>query len=678
MKPIRIYLADLTYDTVSLSTDAFPLSVGYIAAYCKKKFGEKIEIELFKYIEELKDALKKSAPDILGLSNYAWNEKIGLEMFQIGKSRNNNMISVWGGPNFPLDFPSQKKFLLKHDIVDIYVPIEGEVGFSNIVESMINVKKNNCVRDIVLSKPIDGCIVRNNDKVLNFSGPGLRTTDLDEIPSPYLVGLMDKFFDGRLSPMIQTNRGCPFQCTFCNDGVDSANKVNQFSMERVTSEINYIGERIPKKSSLLIIADLNFGMMPRDKQICEAIAQIQQRFNYPKKIDVSTGKNSRDRIVDAIKILNGALAMKLSVQSTDEDVLVNVKRSNISTEQTYKLIAPAIKESKIPSQTEIIIGLPGDSYETNINTIKDMMKIDVDEYLIYTLMLLNGSELNTPLERKKWEFRTKFRVLPRSFAKLENNKKILEIEEVVIASNTLSFEDYVKLRLLAFSVFVTNQISYKPITKYLRQNDIDIFDLFSRPLESNTLPSNIEKLFDQFKNSTIKELWNSPEEIIEHFQNDKEYKKLLNDELGFNVMQFFYARVVTEFLSDWTEYVINSTKTILQEKGIFTNSKMEEFNDIGNYCRGLTSNPLNLVSKDHQKFIFKYDVQNWFEDNSDKMINEFQFKKQKKFEFCYSAEEIELFQNNMSIYGSTANGMSQVLKRIPKQLLWRHPITVTN
>ena len=84
------------------------------------------------------------------------------------------------------------------------------------------------------------------------------------------------------------------------------------------------------------------------------------------------------------------------------------------------------------------------------------------------------------------------------------------------------------------------------------------------------------------------------------------------------------------------------------------------------------------MSKDHQKFIFKYDVQNWFEDNSGKMINEFQFKKQKKFEFCYSAEEIELFQNSMSIYGSTANGMSQVLKRIPKQLLWRHPITVTN
>ena len=153
---------------------------------------------------------------------------------------------------------------------------------------------------------------------------------------------------------------------------------------------------------------------------------------------------------------------------------------------------------------------------------------------------------------------------------------------------------------------------------------------------------------------------------------------MLNDELGFNVMQFFYARVVTEFLSDWTEYVINSTRTILQEKGIFTNSKMDEFYDFGNYCRGLTSNPLNLVSKDHQKFIFKYDVQNWFEDNSDKMINEFQFKKQKKFEFCYSAEEIELFQNNMSIYGSTANGMSQVLKRIPKQRLWRHPITVTN
>ena len=55
-----------------------------------------------------------------------------------------------------------------------------------------------------------------------------RIKSLDEIPSPYLTGILDEFFDGRLVPMIQTNRGCPFSCTFCVDGSASVNKESIF------------------------------------------------------------------------------------------------------------------------------------------------------------------------------------------------------------------------------------------------------------------------------------------------------------------------------------------------------------------------------------------------------------------------------------------------------------------
>ena len=50
MKPLKIYLADLTYTTLSLATDAFPLNIGFIAAYANKTFGKKIQLTLFKYI----------------------------------------------------------------------------------------------------------------------------------------------------------------------------------------------------------------------------------------------------------------------------------------------------------------------------------------------------------------------------------------------------------------------------------------------------------------------------------------------------------------------------------------------------------------------------------------------------------------------------------------------------
>jgi radical SAM superfamily enzyme YgiQ (UPF0313 family) len=674
MDKIRIYLGDLTYDTVSLSTDSFPLSIGYVGAYCKKEFGTKVEVELFKYIEELEDAIKKSPPDILGLTNYSWNERIGIELFKRGKKINKNMLAVWGGPNFPIDVPSQKKFMSDNSDVDIYVPIEGEIGFANIVEKVLEIDNTKNIREEILSSSIDGCVVNNEDRKLSFGLPTRRIKELDEIPSPYTTGMFDKFFDGRLSPMIQTNRGCPFQCTYCTDGIDEKQKVNSFSLERVFSEINYIAKHVPKKTNLMFIADLNFGMMPRDKQICDAIAEIQEKYNYPKKIDVSTGKNSRDKIVDAIKSLNGALSIKISVQSTDKNVLENVKRSNISTDQMLA-IAPAIKESGLPSQTEIIIGLPGDTYESNVSTLKDMLKVDVDEYLIYTLMLLHGSELNTPIEREKWGFNTKFRILPRSFTQFEG-KKIMEIEEVVVSSNSLSFNDYIKLRQLAFSMFIINQISFKPLIKFLRQNKIDLFNLFEIPIESDNLPIEIKKIFEEFSNSTINELWDSPEEIIDNFQKGEEYNKLLNDEAGFNVMQFFYAKVVTKFSNELTEFVIDSIKKLLIENENFSELRKIEFENIANYCRGLTSNPLGLDEKTGmKKYSFQLDVKRWYENDEGIFIDKFRFEDREEMMFCYSKEEEELFENFMNVYGTTPNGMSQVLKRIPKKNLWRHAVS---
>jgi hypothetical protein len=47
-RPLSVYLGDLTYTTLSLATDAFPLNIGFIAAYADKRFGREIDVKLFK------------------------------------------------------------------------------------------------------------------------------------------------------------------------------------------------------------------------------------------------------------------------------------------------------------------------------------------------------------------------------------------------------------------------------------------------------------------------------------------------------------------------------------------------------------------------------------------------------------------------------------------------------
>jgi len=387
IKNLKIYLGDLTYNTVVLANDVFPLNIGYIASYTSEKFKEFVDIKLFKYIDELEKAINESPPDILGLSNYCWNERIGYEMFRIAKNANPDIVTVSGGPNFPTDIASQELFMSEHPEITLYVPIEGEIGFSNIIEKALHAESKQKILETILKEPIEGCVSKKREGILQYLNPVARIKKLDDIPSPYTTGLLDKFFNSELNPMIQTNRGCPFSCSFCVDGNDNVRQVNHFTIQRVRDELNYIGMRISENKNLLYISDLNFGMYPKDIEVCDIIAQIQKDYSYPKRIIVSTGKNKKERIIDAIKRLNGALRFLIVVQSTNNTVLKNIQRDNISIDHMMAL-APAIRKENLRTSSEVIVGLPGDTYESNVNTIRDLLKAQIDDLQVYTFNII--------------------------------------------------------------------------------------------------------------------------------------------------------------------------------------------------------------------------------------------------------------------------------------------------
>ena len=679
-RPLKIYLGDLTYTTVTLATEAFPLNVGYVASYCKKLFGNDVEITLFKYIDEIDKAVNENPPDILGLSNYCWSHNVSYEIFKMCKKINSNVVTVWGGPNFPIDFPSQKKFMERYKEVDIYVPTEGEIGFSNVVKKVLEANSIDEVKQKIIQNPIDGCVSRNEQGQIQCTIPTLRISSLDEIPSPYLNGMMTKFFDGKLTPMLQTNRGCPFHCTFCTDGRDEVNKVNSFDIKRVQSEIQYIAEHIPKNTHSLHISDLNFGMYPRDIEICESLAKIQEKFGYPKYIKCTTGKNQKDKIIKAIKRLNGSLRVTMSVQSLDPDVLNNIRRDNISVDHMLALY-PAIKEADLQTTSEVILGLPGETYSNHIQTLRDLIRAKMDEIVVHTCMLLDGSEMNLPEERKKWGMKTKFRVLQRDFAELSSGKKVIEYEEVVVGSNTMTFEEYINLRILAFIIFVTNQgIVFDAIQKLLREQDIDVFDLYYGMLTNKKNSSGkTQKVIEQFKQTTIDELWDSPQELLENFQKDSEYKKLLDGEAGTNVIYHYKAVVISEYMDDWTEHVIEAARILIKNSNNYNDELENQFESVANYCKGLSHNVLGQDRLDtNPQYEFEYDIPSWLSPKTNLKLNNFKLDAKLKISFQLDDEQFKMVQDNIDIYGHSRIGKSKTLKMLPNQKLWRHPLVTSN
>ena len=125
-KPIKIYLCDLTYDTMILVSDTIPINIGFISSYVKSKLGEKVIIELFKYPNELLKKIKSDPPDILGLSNYSWNSNLSEYFAKLTKELNSDCIVIQGGTNFPHTQEEQKNFLLNRPNTDLYVLFEGE------------------------------------------------------------------------------------------------------------------------------------------------------------------------------------------------------------------------------------------------------------------------------------------------------------------------------------------------------------------------------------------------------------------------------------------------------------------------------------------------------------------------------------------------------------------------
>jgi len=675
-KPLKIYLGDLTYSTVTISAESVPLNIGYVASYCKNQFGDKIEISLFKYIKDLEKAIHESPPDILGLSNYVWGKNVSYEMINIMSEIDPHTLNVWGGPNFPIDFPSQEKFMKKYPNVDIYVPVDGEVGFSNIVEQALKANSKNEIKQKVLSKPIDGCVSRGTEGKLQYTIPVIRIKKLDEIPSPYTTGILDGFFDGKLAPMMQTNRGCPFHCTFCADGKDEVNQVNYFSTERVKEELDYIVKHKHKDTRNMIFSDLNFGMYPRDQEIAKYISGLQLEHNYPDFIYISTGKNQKEKVINAIKTLKDSMPLWMSVQSLDKGVLKNIRRDNISTDHMLALY-PAIKAANLQTRAEVILGLPGETHENHMTTLRELIQARMDEIQVHTCMLLDGSEMGTPIERKKWKLNTKFRILQRDFAELSNGKKVMEIEEVVVSSEHMTFDEYVDLRILAFVIYITNRGTvYDPISKFLREQNLDVFDYFCKIKDGiNTTTKNIQDIFTRFKNSTINELWDSPEEIIQNYQKDSEYQKLLDGEEGINVMYNFLAEVTSECMDDWADYILNTAYSFIKNSNVKDENWEKKFSHVSNFCRGTAHNTLGKDRMEtNPEFEFEYDIIEWLKNTNEEPLEKFKLVNPYHISFQLSPKQFKTVQDTLKAYGDTIVGKSKALRMISSTNLWRKPI----
>ncbi len=209
---MRVYLADLVH-TYSRPDSALPvpLNIGYIKAYAMEQLGSEVDIRLFKHPEKLLAAVHDAPPDVVGLSNYGWNEQINLHMGRYLRGKHPDLLMVAGGPNIDPCPEPITAFIRRHNYLDFIIEGGGEEAFCELLQWWRNGGLNTGRDTGELPKNLHFL----EEDILRSTPTRKLEKIITNIPSPYLNGYLDEFLEMGMTPMFETNRGCPFHCTFC-------------------------------------------------------------------------------------------------------------------------------------------------------------------------------------------------------------------------------------------------------------------------------------------------------------------------------------------------------------------------------------------------------------------------------------------------------------------------------
>ena len=360
----------------SVYHDWVPYPVGCLISHCMKnpKIAEEyVFLEpLYKNKWDNKDTHDKlKQADILGLTCYVWNQNANDQIAQIFKEYNPNGIVVYGGPNVPEnDLDS-----FRRSYVDHYITGPGELQWEKLLDP--------------------------------------ESKSEYAIPTPYTDGIFDNLLEQEndIAVAFETNRGCPYHCAFCDWGGVSRSKITKLKDSAVKETIEHILSF--DKVKRLEILDANYGIYSRDIEFVQHIIDNKKRDDMMLTF-AGFAKNGSPYLPEIMNLtmdhFNDKMRnVKISLQTLTPDVLDTIQRKNISTDKLLRIM-DQLRDIKVNS--ELIIGLPGETADTWADTLFKHPELGIDFARSYPLYVLPNTPMATNEYKQKHGIKTKKIILP--------------------------------------------------------------------------------------------------------------------------------------------------------------------------------------------------------------------------------------------------------------------------
>ena len=650
---MRIYIADLCYLHDWDNNQPLPLNVAYITAYLKQKNPD-VSIEIFKDPRFLIDRISDDPPDVLALSHYDWNVNLDLTVLRHAKKIRPQMLTIMGGPNFEADDPKWiKTFFSQRPELDLYITGEGEWSFARLIELLDN-HGGELDRVPVEDWPSSYfSFERASQQVICNPGNPVARLDLSTVPSPYLTGLMDPFLqDMRLAPIVETNRGCPYACTFCCWGHATKSKIIQFPLETVFDEIRYAAGNTKNFSGYFYVADSNFGIVKRDLEIARVLQECSDTHGVPKRMYIYFAKNTNDSVIKIAETLKTVTHMSMSKQTINPEVLDDIKRKNISSEN-YDRLRTECQKRNIDTSCELIYGLAGETCESFIEGV--IQTVRGRQYVVmYPHIMIAGAESNSAASRRQFGFKSAFRVIPRYVSSYKDIHS-LEYEEIITETNTFSHEDFLRLRLFQFLIYVLGSELFTEFTRCLDICGLDYATLADRiTRDGDNWAPQWRALLAAFRQSCENELIPADQVKLEFSAED--IKTVDAHQLA--LVPFYMAKLVStaEIIADLKTYLKESLGRFFGEE--LSNDEMSELEiTLGMGLDKIVCYENPLPSKVVE---YEYDLESWLSDESYAPLRDYHLGRAVPFHFQLDDDILPSVEKARSYTSSMAEAVYRV------------------
>lgn len=534
---MRIYLADLAHDHIQ-TVQYTPTGIGYLAAYLRAKFGDEVEVRLFKSVSKFLDAFDAQRPDLVGFANYTWSAALTAFAGRYVKQHAPDLPVIMGGPNIRTDERGIETFLKRNEFVDAYCMYAGEHTLWQIVETLRALPAAQRTAGAVRSTVVNGAYSIDDGR-LKGNAHYFIPNDLDEIPSPFLGGFLDEFLGAGFIPIFETNRGCPFTCTFCVWGISALGKLRKFSVDRVKQELTHV-VRSAHHVPILCFGDANFGILPRDVQIAKHVRDLWEETHSFSSVQFYWSKTAQPHLIEIGRILGHLTQTYIAFQSLDPQVLENIRRKNISTDDLVHMIRE-LKAFTDSTQTDILVGLPGETYASHLASLESALGYGIDTIHGGEVRMLPGAEMDTEADRTRYGIRTKWRLFEGGVG-VYRDTFVYELEEVIRATDAMSEEEMLKLRLVRALFYASVSLGeHRPLVRFLKARGRAVTDMCSRILERGAGDPVFAKAIAWLQQRSLEEWFETPEDAARFTADERNQRALLSDTA--------YVKLNTGFLS---------------------------------------------------------------------------------------------------------------------------------